>query len=328
MHGPDVCLLEHFGEADRIRAAFEEYLPGVRLRVVDDPDGPYGDESEGGGSHTDDVPDTLVDAEVVLTFRLTDEHLAAADDLRWVQALNAGVDSYPQAALAERDIALTNSTGIHAEQMGQQVLGYLLVFERRIHEGIRQQHAGEWDRYSGGELSDDTLGVVGLGAIGSRVGEYGKRMDMEVIGTKGNPATAPDYVDACYPADELDAVLEEADYLVVACPLNEETEGLIDAAAFERLDEDAVLVNIARGPIVDQPSLVDALEAGEIRGAALDVTDPEPLPEDSPLRDRYDVVMTPHMAGSSPYYFDRAVELFAENYEAYVDGEALRNRIV
>jgi phosphoglycerate dehydrogenase-like enzyme len=328
VHEPDVCLLEHFGEADRIRAAFDEHLPEVRLRVVDDPDGPYGDESDGDGASAGGTPDALVDAEVVLTFRMTDEQLAAADELRWVQALNAGVDSYPQAALAERDIALTNSTGIHAEQMGQQVLGYLLVFERRIHEGIRQQHAGEWDRYAGGELSDDTLGVVGLGAIGSRVGEYGKRMGMDVIGTKGNPETAPDCADRCYPPEELDAVLDDADYLVVACPLTDETEGLVDDGAFERLDDEAVVVNIARGPIVDQPALVDALEAGEIRGAALDVTDPEPLPEDSPLRERHDVVMTPHMAGSSPYYFDRAVELFAENYRAYVDGEALRNRIV
>ncbi|MEF8883939.1 MAG: D-2-hydroxyacid dehydrogenase [Haloarculaceae archaeon] len=313
MDGPDVFLLEHLGEADRIRAAFDEHLPDVGLRVADD---------------ADDAPDGLADAGVVLTFRLTDEQLAAAQRLQWVQALNAGVDSYPQAELAERGIALTNSSGVHAEQMGQQVLGYMLVFERRIHEGIRQQHAGEWDRYSGGELGDDTLGVVGLGAIGSRVGEYGKQMGMDVIGTKRDPATAPECADACYPADELDAVLDRADYLVVACPLTEETEGLVDAAAFERLDEDAVVINIARGPIVDQSALVDALEAGEVRGAALDVTDPEPLPEDSPLRERRDVVVTPHMAGSSPYYFDRAVELFAENYEAYLAGEELRNRIV
>lgn len=315
MNGPDVLLLEHFGEADRIRAAFDEHLPDVDLRVAEDPDG-------------DDALATLGDTEVVLTFRFSDEHLAAAEELRWVQALNAGVDSYPLDRLAERDIPLTNSSGIHAEQMGQQVLGYLLVFERRIHEGIRQQHAGEWERYPGGELSDDTLGVVGLGAIGSRVGEYGKRMDMEVVGTKADPETAPDCADACYPPEELDAVLDRADYLVVACPLNEATEGLLGAEEFARLDDGAVLVNIARGPIVDQDALVDALDSGEIRGAALDVTDPEPLPEEAPLRDRYDVVLTPHMAGSSPYYFDRAVELFAENYEAFVAGEDLRNRIV
>jgi len=312
MHGPDVCLLDGLGERDRIRTAFGEQLPEVELHVADDPES----------------PDAVADAEVVLTFRLSEEQLAAAPDLRWVQALNAGVDSYPQEALVERGVALTNSSGIHAEQMGQQVLGYMLVFERRIHEGIRQQHAGEWERYSGGELSDDTLGVVGLGAIGSRVGEYGKRMGMDVIGTKRDPATAPECADRCYPADELDSVLDEADYLVVACPLTDETEGLIDADAFERLDDEAVVVNIARGPIVEQSALVDALDAGEVRGAALDVTDPEPLPADSPLRERYDVVLTPHMAGSSPYYFDRAVELFAENYRAYVDGGEFTNRIV
>jgi len=314
MTGPDVLLLDHdVREEDRIRTALAEHLPAVGLDVV-------ADEAA--------IPDAIPDAEVVLTFSLDETHLAAADSLAWVQALNAGVDAYPIEAFAARDIVFTNSSGVHAEQMGQQVLGYMLVFERRIHEGIRQQRAGEWERYPGGELGDDTLGVVGLGAIGSRIGEYGKRFGMEVVGTKRDPSTAPDCADACYPPDELDAVLDRADYLVVACPLTGATEGLIGAEALDRLDDGAVLVNIARGPIVDQSALVDALEAGEIRGAALDVTDPEPLPEDSPLRSMHNVVLTPHMAGSSPYYFDRAIELFAENYRAYVDGGEFRNRIV
>jgi phosphoglycerate dehydrogenase-like enzyme len=314
MNGPDVLLLDHdLREEDRIRRAFAEHLPDVSLDVVADEDAIHG---------------TIPDAEVVLTFSLEEAHLAAADSLAWVQALNAGVDDYPVEGFEARDIVFTNGSGVHAEQIGQQVLGYLLVFERRIHEGIRQQHAGEWERYPGGELGDDTLGVVGLGAIGSRIGEYGKRMGMEVIGTKRDPTTAPDCADRCYPADELDTVLDRADYLVVACPLTDETEGLIGEAEFERLDDEAVFVNIARGSIVDQSALVDALEVGEIRGAALDVTDPEPLPENSPLRSMHNVVVTPHMAGSSPYYFDRAIELFAENYRAYVEGGEFRNRIV
>jgi len=314
MRGPDVLLLDHdIHAAERIRPALADHLPEVDLRVASDE-----------AAALEAIPD----AEVVLTFSLSEELLAAADSLAWVQALNAGVDAYPIDALAERGIVFTNSSGVHAEQIGQQVLGYLLVFERRIHEGIRQQRAGEWERYTGGELGDDTLGVVGLGAIGTRVGEYGQRMGMEVIGTKRDPGTAPDCADDCYSPDELDTVLDRADYLVVACPLTDETEGLIGEVEFERLDDEAVLVNIARGPIVDQTALIDALETGQIRGAALDVTDPEPLPEDSPLRDRHDVVVTPHMAGSSPYYFDRGIELFAENYRAYVEGGEFTNRIV
>jgi len=312
---PDVLLLHQAaGEADSVRSVFDGQLDDdVTLRVAETPA---------------ESRDALADAEIALTFALTDAQVDAADSLQWVQAMNAGVDSYPTARLRERGIALTNSSGIHAEQIGQQVLAYLLVFERRIHEGMRQQRAGEWDRYDAGELGDETLGVVGVGAIGGRVAEYGQTMGMDVIGTKRDPSTAPDAVDTCYPAEELDAVLDRADYLVIACPLTDDTRALVGERELERLDDDAVLVNIARGPIVDQNALIDALERDAIRGAALDVSDPEPMPEDSPLRSMDEVVMTPHVAGSTPYYFDRAIELFARNYRAYVAGDDLENRIV
>jgi phosphoglycerate dehydrogenase-like enzyme len=312
---PGVVLLHQAaGEAEPIREVFEDQLDGdVTLRVAETPS---------------DSEERLADAEVALTFAMTEAQVEAAGALQWVQAMNAGVDSYPTERLEERGIALTNSSGIHAEQIGQQVLGYLLVFERRIHEGMRQQRAGEWDRYDAGELGDETLGVVGLGAIGSRVAEFGAMMGMDVIGTKRDPSAAPDCVDTCYPPDELDGVLDRAEYLVIACPLTEATRGLVGKRELERLDEHAVLVNIARGPVVDQDALVEALQRETIRGAALDVTDPEPLPADSPLRSMENVVLTPHVAGSTPYYFDRAIELFACNYRAYVAGEELENRVV
>lgn len=312
---PDVLLLHQAAhEADRIRAAFDNAFDrDVTLRVA---------------STSDESHEALSEAEIVLTFAVNEDQVGAADSVEWIQAMNAGVDSYPLDAIEERGIALTNSSGIHAEQIGQQVLGYLLVFERRIHEGMRQQREGEWSRYEAGELGDETLGVVGLGAIGGRVAEFGAMMGMDVIGTKRDPATAPEVVDQCYSADELDTVLDQADYLVIACPLTEATRGLVGERELRRLDEDAVLVNIARGAIVQQDALIDALQRDAIRGAALDVTDPEPLPADSPLRTMDSVVMTPHVAGSTPYYFDRVVELFARNYRAYVDGEDLVNRIV
>jgi phosphoglycerate dehydrogenase-like enzyme len=310
---PDVLLLHQAShEEDAIRTAFaEQFDQEPSLRVASDPE---------------ESRSMLSDATVVLTFELTEEQLDAAGELGWVQAMNAGVDSYLVDALAERDIALTNATGVHREQMGQQVLGYLLVFERRIHEGMRQQRAGEWEFYQGGELGDDTLGVVGLGAVGSRVAELAETMGMDVVATKRDPSTAT--IDDCYQPDRLDGVLNVADYLVVTCGLTDETEGLIGRNELSRLDEDAVVVNVARGPVIDQSALVEALEDGDIRGAALDVSDPEPMPADSPLRLMDNVVMTPHMAGSSPYYFDRAVELFADNYRAYCAGEQLENRVV
>jgi phosphoglycerate dehydrogenase-like enzyme len=311
---PDVLLLHQaVEEADRIREAFDSSIDrDVTLCVAETPE---------------ESLTAIEDAEVVLTLALSDDQLAAAESLEWVQAMNAGVDSYPSERLAERGITLTNSSGIHAEQIGQQVLGYLLLFERRIYEGMRQQRAGEWERYEAGELGDETLGVVGLGAIGGRVAEFGQTMGMEAVGTKRDPSTAPAAADRCYPPAELDGVLDRSDYLVVACPLTDETRGLIGEAELARLDDDAVLINIARGPVVDQEALIATLEDDALRGAALDVSDPEPMPEDSPLRSMPNVVMTPHVAGSTPYYFDRAVELFARNYRAYVDGEELENVI-
>jgi phosphoglycerate dehydrogenase-like enzyme len=312
---PDVFLLHQAAdEADRIRDAFDaSFDRDVTLRVAETPE---------------DSLSAIEDAEVVLTVALSDEQLDAAESLEWVQAMNAGVDTYPTDRLAERGVTLTNSSGIHAEQIGQQVLGYLLLFERRIYEGMRQQRAGEWSRYDAGELGDETLGVVGLGAIGGRVAEFGQTMGMDVVGTKRDPSTAPAAVDDCYPPEDLAPVLDRSDYLVVACPLTDETRGLIGEAELARLDDDAVLVNIARGPIVDQDALIAALRDDTLRGAALDVSDPEPMPEDSPLRSMPNVVMTPHVAGSTPYYFDRAVELFARNYRAYVEGDPLENVIV
>ncbi|PCR92142.1 D-2-hydroxyacid dehydrogenase [Natrinema ejinorense] len=276
----------------------------------------------------DDLLEAVADAEVLLTHRLPEDALAAAADLEWVQALSAGTDAYDHDALADRNIALTTVSGIHAKPIGQQVLGYLLYFERRFDRAVAQQQRREWQRYTGGELGDRTIGIVGVGAIGSQVADYCRPFDARVIGTKRDPTSSPDAVDEIYGPDGLEAVLIESDYLVLACPLTDETRGLIDADALGTLRDEAVLVNVARGAVVDQPALVDALEADELGGAALDVFEAEPLPDDSRLWDRDDVLVTPHMAGSTPHYWERCADVFLRNYERFREGAALENRVV
>ncbi|WP_440771548.1 D-2-hydroxyacid dehydrogenase [Natronorubrum sp. DTA28] len=276
----------------------------------------------------DDLLEAVAEAEIVVTGRLPEEVLTAADDLRWVQALSAGTDAYDHDALEARDVALTTVSGIHAKPIAQQVLGYLLHFERRFDRAIAQQRTKTWERYSGGELGDHTVGIVGVGAIGSQIADYCNTFDARVIGTKRDPTDAPAAVDDVYGPDGLETVLAESDYLVLACPLTEETRGLIDAEALATLTDDAVLVNIARGEVVDQGALVDALEADELGGAALDVFEEEPLPEASPLWNRDDVLVTPHMAGSTPHYWERCADVFIRNYDRFRDGEALENRVV
>jgi len=269
-------------------------------------------------------------AEVVVTFRFHGSWLDEAESLRWIQAMSAGVDHFDRDRLEARGIVLTNASGVHAEPIAEQVLGYLLTFERNLHEGIRMQDRGVWERFRGGELRGTTLGVIGVGAIGTRVAELGRAFGMDVIGTKRDTSTVPDPVDEIYPADDYFEVVLEADYLVLACPLTEETEGLIGEDELRAMDEDAVLVNIARGGVVDQDALVRRLQWDGIGGAALDVFDEEPLPADSPLWDLSNVLITPHMSGSTPHYLDRCVDIFADNYERFRAGEleAMDNRIL
>ena len=275
--------------------------------------------------------DLAAAAEVVISGRLPDGLLEAAPELRWVQAMSAGVDYLPLDDLAEHGVALTTASGVHAEPIGEQVLGYMTAFERGLHEAMHQQHRGVWERVGGGgELAGKTVGVVGLGAIGTRVAELARAYRMEVLGTKRDPTTAPDAVDEAFGPDGLGELLDRSDYLVLACPLTDETRGLIGRQELRRLDDEAVLVNIARGEVVDQDALVRSLQNHGIGGAGLDVFEEEPLPPDSVLWDLSNVIVTPHNAGSTPRYAERLAGLFAENYESYREAgvDALANRAV
>ncbi|WP_433632609.1 D-2-hydroxyacid dehydrogenase [Halomicrococcus sp. NG-SE-24] len=272
----------------------------------------------------------IASADIVITRALTPELLDHADSLDWIQALNAGVDSYDLNRIEEMGIVLTNAAGVHANPIAEQVLGYMLVFERNLHRGIEQQRQNIWQHYSGGELRGKTLGVLGVGAIGGRIAELGSALGMTVLGTKRDTTTAPDAVDGVFPPDETHHVLAESDYIAIACPLTDQTEGLLGLQEFTSMKRDAVVINIGRGPIINQDDLITAIQKGKIRGAALDVTDPEPLPQDSLLWDLSDVIVTPHMAGSTPHYWERSAEIFATNYERYLADEmdAFVNRVI
>jgi phosphoglycerate dehydrogenase-like enzyme len=261
---------------------------------------------------------------------LPEEWLDAAENLSWLQTVSAGVDHLDHEDLRERGIALTNASGLHAEPIAEQVLGYLLAFERGLHVGLRQQERTVWETFDGGEVRGKTMGVVGLGAIGSRVAEHASALGMTVVGTRRDPSEAPSAADEVHPPDALQDLLPRVDYLVLACPLTEETEGLIGTDELELLRGDAILVNVARGEVVDEPALVRALQGHRIRGAALDVFEEEPLPADSPLWDLSNVIVTPHMGGSNPHSARRLADIVADNYEAFAAGDpdAMRNRVM
>ena len=305
----------HWVDADALAAAVTDRIPDLDLRVARTP------------------AESLAlaeDAEVALAAWLPSAVFDAAEELRWVQALSAGVDFYDHGALGEAGVLLTSAAGVHAEPIAEQVLGYLLLFERDILRGIHQQFEGRWLRYEGGELRGKTVGIVGVGSIGTRVAELATAFGMSVVGTKRDPSTAPDVLDEVWDPDGLHDLLERSDYVVVACPLTDETRGLLGRTELGIMGEEAVLVNVARGPIVDEDALVEALQQRVIHGAALDVFDAEPLPADSPLWGLPNCVVTPHMSGSTPHKERRLADLFARNLEAFRDGDVsgMENRVV
>jgi phosphoglycerate dehydrogenase-like enzyme len=314
---PSVLLTHRifFDGASELREALTDALPAVEIRVGDD-------QSE--------TLAALEDIEVVVTQRFDAEWINAAPRLRWIQALSAGVNWYDLDAFEEAGIALTSVSGVHAVPAGEQVLGYLTYFEREFDRALAQKRQRHWERFFPGTLQGSTVCIVGLGAIGGRVAELCAALEMDVIGTKRDPTTAPETVDEAYPPAELDAMLERAEYMVLCCPLTEETRDLLDADALGALPDDAVVINVARGEVIDEDALVEALDADEIRGAALDVVRKEPLSENSPLWEREDVLVTPHVAGWRPDYWERCADIFAENYRRYVVGaeDRLRNREV
>jgi len=274
--------------------------------------------------------EAAADADGVIGWRVPDEWLTAGDGLRWVQALSAGVDFLPVDRFEAEGVALTNAAGVHAEPIAEQTLAYMLNFERELVEIRRHQDRGVWERPRGGELRGKTLGIIGVGAIGSRVAELGTALGMETLGTKRDTSETPDGVDELLPADEYHEVLGRSDYVVLACPLTDETEGMIGRPEFRLLSEDAVVINVARGEVVDQDALVRALQYRTIRGAALDVFEEEPLPAESPLWDLSNVIVTPHMAGTSPHQAERIADIVATNYRALADGDldSMVNRVV
>ncbi|PCR90938.1 D-2-hydroxyacid dehydrogenase [Natrinema ejinorense] len=275
--------------------------------------------------------DAIRDARFVTGMTFDDELLEAAENLAVFACAYAGTGHLPLDRLEERGVAVTNASGVHGPNIGEHVLGAILRFTRRFHVGARRQRRREWRHYKATELQGSTVTVVGLGAIGQSVCERLEPFGVDTIGVRYTPEKGgPTDEVIGFEGEAFDDALARTDYLVLACPLTETTHGLIDREALVTIDPEAVLVNVARGPVVDTDALVAALRSNWIRGASLDVTDPEPLPEKHPLWTFENVQITPHNAGHTPNYYDRLADIVAENRRRFDDGDSpsLRNQVL
>ena len=260
--------------------------------------------------------------------------LETLPDLRWVGLVSAGLDDCDPIAdeLIERGVVVTNMRRVHARQIAEHAIAMTLAFVRDLNRYAGEQASGDWSRFGTAtanleQVEDKTMLVAGLGGIGTETARRAHALDMRVVATRNSRREGPDYVDYVGLSHELLELAADADVIVNATPLTPDTRELFDAQFFRTMKETAYFINVGRGESVVTEDLVAALEAGELAGAGLDVTYPEPLPSGHPLWSMPNVILTPHVAASSDQLFPRVVAVMLENVRRYVSGARLLNEV-
>ncbi len=274
----------------------------------------------------DDKAERVRDADVYYGPPLSRQELRAAGRLRWIQHIGTGVDwilDLPE--LVESDVVLTNCRGPHADPMADHVIGMIVSLAHRLWEMRDDQRARRWQtrKYDGRfvELRGGVMGILGLGDIGEAIARRAVGFDMTTYAVDKHPRTAPPGVADVWGLDRLNDLLAISDWFVVAAPFTSETESLIDAGRLAALKEGAYVIAISRGGIIDEEALVDALRSGRVAGAGLDVTAVEPLPDDSPLWDMENVVISPHASALTPQMWSGRQEIFKENLRRFLSNQ-------
>lgn len=255
------------------------------------------------------------------------DEVAAQGRLRWIQSSAAGLDHCLVPAVVDSPIRVTSASGVLADQVAEQTLALLLGLLRSLPVFFRAQAARDFTRRPTRDLHRATVGIVGLGGNGRRLVEVLAPFRVRILATDYYPVAKPAAVERLLPPERLAEILPELDILILAAPLTEATRGMIDRQALGLLRRGAILINVARGPLVVEPDLLAALESGQLGGAGLDVTAEEPLPADSPLWDQPAVIITPHVGGQSARRIDDMTDFFCANLRRYLDGRPLVNEV-
>lgn len=309
-----------------------EAPPGWTFRFVDALADGSGD---GGAPATPEALAAVRDADVYLGAGIPLAVLGAGAGLRWIHSGSGGVSAAVLDAIAGRDLVFTNSAGTHAPPVAETAIAMMLHFARGFDHAVRAQARGRWDRGAWDaadgpvrEFAGSTVGVIGFGGIGAAIGSRAAALGARVLGLVRTPRSGPSDPPGARLLsgdDGLEVLLAESDYVALAAPETARTRGLLDERALRRMKAGAVLVNVARGRLLDEDALVGALRDGPLRGAGLDVFTAEPLAEGHPLWALPNVLITPHVSAVTPRYWERELALIQENVRRFDAGEPLQN---
>ncbi|MBL4882998.1 MAG: D-2-hydroxyacid dehydrogenase [Planctomycetaceae bacterium] len=280
--------------------------------------------------------------------KMTQQLLSKSRQLQWIQCPTASLEHYLFPELIEHPVILTNMRGLFSDVIADQVMGYVVMLARNLHLYRDRQRSRRWAPVGNSDaktdfdqapgtltpvdqshrhLADCVMGIFGVGEIGSEVARRAVGFGLKILGVDPHPRSIPGSLKMCWDLDRLEEMLHKSDFIVIAAPHTPRTENLFDHRLFGQMKNDAYLINIGRGAIVNSDDLAEALEAKEIAGAALDVFDEEPLAESHPLWDMENVIITPHIAAASGRVPERHLELLCENVRRFNDGDDLLNRV-
>ncbi|MGH9514115.1 MAG: D-2-hydroxyacid dehydrogenase [Terriglobales bacterium] len=278
----------------------------------------------------ENVEQQIKDVEILFGISIRPEQFLAAQKLRWIHSQAAAVHQLMFPELVNSNVIITNARDVHGPVVAEQVMAMIYALAKQIAAAVRFQEKHEWGQdtiskmIAPREIAGTTLGLVGVGSIGRNVAKHAAALGMYVVAVREHPEKEkPEHVDEVWPSSQLLHLLGQSDYVVLSAPVTPASTGLIGKEQLAAMKPHARLINVGRGPLIDEPALIDALRDGKIGGAALDVFDKEPLPADSPLWDLDNLLIMPHTAGISEKMWERHYELFSENLRRYFAGQPL-----
>jgi len=292
---------------DFYAARLRQRFPQLQIDIVD---------------HFSKAAPFMPEADILLTFgpMLRDEALHNAGNLKWIQALGTGIDGVIDQPSLRQDVIITNVRGIHGEPVSEAALMGMLALSRRLPDSVRYQDQHSWTRWPPRLLDSKTVGIYGIGLIAEALAPRCAALDMTVIGFTATKRELPGF-DRMHLRSELIKYAGELDYLVLLVPYSEETHHCINARVFAAMKPSSYLINLARGGVVDETAMMEALESGKIAGAALDVFQEEPLPPNHPLWSMKNVIITPHLGGFCDVYAERALPTVEHNMACFLRGD-------